>query len=137
MSRNQVNESVERVQLEEGDWIDVRVGVTWGDLTDLVDEALETAPGRLVRIKTGSLMAFQVRAGLVAWGGPGWTEADGSITPVSMQTIRKLPPQLAQRIHDEVTKRNPGILQAITGTSAAGKEQASAGSASSSPAADA
>ncbi len=137
MARNQV--SVEIVPFEhEGDTYQLRKGLTWGDLCDLVDEALDvTIEGDIRRVRAGATQLMQLLAGIKSWSGPGWLEKDGTTTPVNLAAVRALPPSLARTLLAQIREVNPNIAADAQPSASEAKSPASAGPSTSASAADA
>ena len=135
MAKNLV--SVEVVPFElEGDTYQLRKGLTWGDLCDILDELLDVGiGGDLRRLRAGAAQLAQLRAGIKSWSGPGWLETDGTTTPVTLENIRALRPATARAVLARIMELNPNLMGSAQLTDSEAKSPAAAGSSTSAPAA--
>lgn len=126
------SEQIELRNGEPGDWVQVRVGVTWGEMCDLIDQTVEVDPSAksdrdaIRKILAGTMQAVRTFSGIAAWGGPGFGDAKPTLV-----AVRKLKPALGAEIAELVSKYNPGLSGDPKGVNAA----ESAGTSSSTPAA--
>ena len=94
--------NVVREDLGDGDWVDVKVGLLWGDLMNLW-EAGDVSEGKARRA-----VESLIQVGIVAWGGPGFEGLDRA----APDSISRLAPPDALRLFDIVVKRNPWAVAA-------------------------
>lgn len=110
---NFIKSETVREPTSETSWVDIRKGITWGDLSDMVDEALEfdmaSSKAELRRVFAGRMSLARLRAGIENWGGPDFTTDGTNVIPVSIQSLRQLDPAAARQLMALVTKHNPAL----------------------------
>ena len=102
---------VDRVELGEGDWADIKPRMTYGDQQKVTGHYIKlqsrlskgSADADLsVELESGQLALLE--ANVLAWS---LTGKDGQPLPVTKENLRALWPDVAKSLLDEIGKRNP------------------------------
>jgi hypothetical protein len=108
---------VERVDLGDENWVDVRVGIPWAEVLDAYDDSgTQAGPTR-----SRQALAALLRLGIAGWGGPG---LEG--LPFSVDAIARLRLENATRLGMLVSEKNPDIAASPKGTPAPGSDSSPA-----------
>jgi len=95
MSQFFVTDETDKIDLGDGYYVEIKRMLSYGDTE------------RIARETEGGAVATAVPlmlASIVSWNLPG---PDGKPAPIAKETIEKLHPSVAQRILEEILKRNP------------------------------
>jgi hypothetical protein len=84
-----------RLPLSEGDWIEVRRSLSYGQTLDLLADTYRSADGGAPTFDAVRFPLAEMEAWLCGWS---FTEPSGDPVPVNAQTIRALDPATAQEI---------------------------------------
>ena len=115
-----VDAEVDRIPLEDGDWVDIKHRLSIRD-QDLIGEKLmeielDTSTSREERRRRRQAGEFPGKAkfkpstvvllemSIVDWS---FTYPDGSKVPVTVEMIGKMEPALANQLEEEIDQRNP------------------------------
>jgi hypothetical protein len=104
------NEDVDRIELEDGQWVDIKSRMSYGDHQYIVSRYIDIqgqlgAPGSTMtkyEIAQGNLALLE--RSIVAWS---FVDDGDKPVPVNKDTISKLRVDIANMIADEVNKHNP------------------------------
>ena len=115
-----VDSEVDRIDLENGDWVDLKRKLSIGDQDTLGDKLLEveldtkgTREERRRRRQSGEFTgkakfkpstAVLLEVSIVAWS---FLYPDGSAVPLNSEMIKRMDPELANLLEEEIDQRNP------------------------------
>ena len=119
----------ERIDLEDGEWVDIKHKLTIGDQDALGDKLMNIEldtkgtreerrrlrqsgnfPGK-VAFKPSTAAILEIA--ILDWS---FTYEDGSKVPITSEMIRKMDPVLANRLEDEIDQRNPLAPEPLSNT---------------------
>ena len=94
-----------RLELSDGDWIEVKGRLTYGEQQHLSGSALKSASFGTsdLTIDYEAYALTRLETWLVEWGGPGFVDAKDKFVPVSRAAIRNLDPDKAAEIEAVLT----------------------------------
>ncbi len=101
------DDEVERIDFEDGEWVKIKRTLSYDDV-----EKVGT------KLAAGDQASFVpvLAVAIKEWS---FKDRDGNVAPVNEEYIRRLDPQVAGRLVEEVLKRNPFI--GATSMSASGR----------------
>ena len=89
-------DDLDRIELDDGDWIDIKRQMTVGDYDYIAKESEENEiEGRVI---------ITLLANIKAWSLKG---KDGQIAPINREMVAKLDADTAVLLFNEIGKRNP------------------------------
>lgn len=103
---------VDRIHLEDGQWVDIKRRLSIGDMERLEAVVLGVEFGKGAEV-TGTLKPFRtalLQIAIVDWS---FTDANGQKLPINRDTIGQMSMELAERLLDEINKRNPFAQRGI------------------------
>lgn len=102
-------DEIDRIKLDKEYWIDIKRRMSYGDNQKLMKAYMrlqtqlkEQTTDMELDVETGNIMLLLINV-------QGWnlTGQDGKVVPVNEEMIKRLDPQIADKIIDEINKRNP------------------------------
>jgi len=116
-----VQPEVDRLQLSDGDYVDIKRELSAGEQNDLMGDLIEEyAAGEKVKLKPKEVIRARLRAYIVGWS---FTDPDGRPVPVSPSSIYNLDQPTQTEIvaaidaHEAARKTQEDARKNLTGVS--------------------
>ncbi|MDP9265937.1 MAG: hypothetical protein M3O91_07470 [Chloroflexota bacterium] len=94
--------TIVREDIGDGDWVEFRAGLAWGDILDMTDDA-GMVPGETPRRKVAILALLH--STIAAWGGPSF---EG--TELTRDAIARLDPATGMQLMTLANKHNGEVM---------------------------
>ena len=119
-----IDEEKERIDLDDGEWVDIKSKLTIGDQDDLGDRLMHIEldtkgsredrrrarqsgnfPGK-VSFKPSTAAILEIS--ILDWS---FSYPNGTKVPITLEMIKKMDPIIANKLEDEINQRNPLVSE--------------------------